>query len=81
MNELDKFLEESNSTPNCKTCGHPRVSEINKVCKQFADKLAKGETAIPWTHFVDRFLKPNYDYNLKYRALLCHVRNCRGMNV
>lgn len=80
-NLVDKFLAER--TPSrggnaCGTCAHPRVDEINRAIKRFAELKQSGETTHTWKDFHKHVLVPNFDYNLSVWSLRRHVKECLG---
>lgn len=79
MGSVSKFLEKKRpARPNCHTCKHPKVAQINKACAEFQTARDAGTTTVTWTEFTKHYLKKEHGYDHNIQTLKAHLEGCLG---
>lgn len=81
---LDEFLSGTEGTVSrgvCGTCQLRNKATVDRVLASFLARRDQGLTSVPFSVFVDKFLKPEHGYPFEYRALERHARTCLGLKL
>jgi hypothetical protein len=83
MNRVDEFLAKAKprrTGGQCRTCQHPKHTEIDKDCDRFVVRRSEG-SAVSWHYFTTKHLRAEYGYEHDFRSLINHMEKCRGLKV
>lgn len=65
----------------CSTCRLKNRKAIDRACLKYLKAVDDEKTSVPLKTFVDKFVKPEFDFPSDYRALQRHLENCLGKKI
>lgn len=72
---LDEFLDVVPRS-KCKTCRHPRKSEVEEACQRYLKRRADNTTSVTWIFFMRHLA--TLGYTITHISLRTHLEKCLG---